>query len=257
MIMSKLQKEQDRWYSAQSKHFHNTRKKHWPEVDHVTVSLKEWSESYTKDDMSVTDLWCWSWRLSAYIRDVFPSCTYTWVDSAQWMVEQAREVYATEKFIHDDMMHYCSLLPQESNDCIIALASFQHIQWHNNHLLLLSHIYKALTWWWRCYLINRSFSDWFLKKYRKNTWKAIVRSLYASWRAWNDIVIPWKDKSFHTNGISFDRMYHIFTLPELRNLCTTAWFTIKESCFISQQWEKTTDWHTARNSYMVLEKSVA
>jgi len=254
--MSKLQKEQDSGYSAQSEHFHNTRKKWWPEVEHLKASLSWWKRVKWNPEFSFVDLWCWAWRLSEIIGSEFPDYSYTGVDSAKGMVEQAAKTHKTYTFVNDDMITHMSNQKQESLDCIVALASFQHVQWKENHLLLLSHIYKSLNRGGRCYLVNWSYSDWFLKKYWKNTLKAVLRSLTTRWRAWNDLVIPWKDKSFQQNWIKFDRMYHMFTVAELENCAKTAGFVVKEWVYIGQDWQKTSHWRKARNSFVVLEKWV-
>lgn len=261
--MAHLQEQQDIGYSAQAEHFHNTRKKRWPEVEHIIASMNEWRarklswwKQNKKDRFSLADLGCGSWRLAPLLAEKSPGMNYHGVDSAAWMVEVASKEFPDFLFEQGMMTDWLTHQKQESLDCVVALASMQHIQGAHNHALFLHTLYRSLERWGRAYLVNRSFSNRFLKNYWRNVWAAVARSVWRSWRAWNDLVIPWKDKAFQHNGKQFDRLYHMFTLYELRNLCEKAGFVVKECCFVGQDGEKVDSWRASRNSFVVVEKGV-
>ena len=62
------EKELIRCYSAQAEHFHNTRKKFWPEVDLIKEELSRYVRSCeTTKPVSFVDLGCGSGRLSDHL----------------------------------------------------------------------------------------------------------------------------------------------------------------------------------------------
>lgn len=254
--MSQLQEQQDSGYSLHAEHFHHTRKKWRPEVDHLIDSMQRWRNETDNKGFLLADLWCGSGRLAPILAKKFPSMSYVGIDSAEWMIALAQQEFSHFSFEHGSMNEWLRHQDQELYDCVVALASVQHLQGRENHVLMAHSLYRALQRWGRAYLINRSFSERFIKKYWKNMAQAMVHSIVKSWRSWNDLIIPWKDKKFEKNSIQFDRLYHMFTLHELRNLCEKAGFVVKECCFIGQDGVKTNDWRKARNSFVVVEKAV-
>lgn len=249
-------KELKACYTEQAEHFHHTRKKFWPEVDYIRKSIHK---HFEWDSISLVDLGCWTWRLSERLKQIewVQSIDYIWVDIAQWMISCAQENYPGNNFECSDMIAYLEKQWQESIDCVVWLASIQHIKWSKEQLLLMQHIYKSLKRWGTCILVNWSFSQRFIGKYWKYILQAIWRSLYKKWWVRNDLLLPRKDKSFHKNWKKYDRMYHIYTLHELTQLAKLSWFVVEEAWYVFQDGTYAQDknaWKLSRNSFIVLKK---
>lgn len=272
-------------YSQQAKHFHNTRKKYRPEVDYIAWQIdaffakkdssqgQEWASSQRQNTdfsqlqnrhYSLVDLWCGSGRLLEALEERTPESMEAfdcvWVDIAQGMIDLAQRTYPEHTFRCNDMHWYLESVPQESLDMVVGLASIQHIKGTHNQQELFYALYKALNRGWVAVLVNRSFSKRFLGKYYRNVVEAGWRSLFSSQRARNDLIIPRKDKAYQQNGVAYERMYHIYTLHELKKLATLSWFVVKESWYILQDWSIGTqpaDRKHARNSFIVIEKAIS
>lgn len=103
-------------------------------------------------------------------------------------------------------------------------------------------------------LTNRAYSDWFLKKYRKQVALTFPRMLLDHDLARNDVLIPRKD---HKNPTQQHlRYYHIFTLYELQQLARHAGFVVRVCQYVGQDGALTDDRRTARNSFLVVQKEV-
>ncbi len=217
--------------------------------------LQEYIAQSNWDQISLVDLGCWSGRLSE-ILTLWNQVHYTWVDNAPWMIDVAKQQYTWSHFICDDMINFANESKQESIDFLIALASIQHLQWVEKQQEVLLWIYKSLKRWWKVVLVNRSFSKRFVWKYWKNIMEASRRSVIKDEWSWNDLLIDRKDKSYHTNETSYKRMYHIYTLHELKKLCQLTGFVIEKSWYIYQDWSFWSDWKKSRNSVLVLKKGI-
>lgn len=251
-------KELIRCYSDQAEHFHNTRKKFWPEVDLLNNELLKYCETLSSKKVTLVDLWCWSWRLSEQLNlsSLTQEVEYLWVDNAPWMIDIAKSTYPWSGFVCTDLITFTNDIKQESIDFLIALASIQHIQWTKKQQELLLWIYRSLKWWGKVVLINRSFSNWFIGKYWKNIISALRNSFIKKGRSRNDLFVLRKDKSYHINNISYKRMYHIYTLHELKKLCKLCGFVIEKSWYIYQDWSFGDNWKNSRNSVLVLTKTI-
>jgi ubiquinone/menaquinone biosynthesis C-methylase UbiE len=236
-------------YSQQARQFDHSRKRKRPEVEMLLQDLT------LADNPTIIDLGCGSGRLYPILKEHFKdnAFTYIWVDSAKWMTDYAIEQYPDAQWVCSSMQDYVVWLEQQSVDCIICLASMQHISWSKNHLNFLKNCFRATQYWGKCFFINRSWSEWFLKKYRKETLRAIFKSLITTFGR-NDLFIPRKDPQRRENNKVYRRMYHIFGLTEIINLCTQAFFEVKNSGYIMQSGELWGNWREARNTYVVCKK---
>lgn len=252
-----LQDQLNKCYTAQASHFHHTRSFHKrPELEHTTYYLDAQTKDTSSASPTLVDLWCGSWRVSERLGlNGYSHYKYIGVDPAQGMIEQAQTLYPSKSFVQQDMSSRLSQQSQQSLDVILCLASFHHLSTDSARLLALQNMYRALNYWWIAILINRSYSDRFVQKYKKHILQALWKYLITLWnRDRNDVLIPRKDKKYQENNHSYDRYYHMFTRAELKKLVQLSNFSLKEICYISQEWKKTSSRKGSRNSFLVLRK---
>jgi hypothetical protein len=133
------------------------------------------------------------------------------------------------------------------------VASFQHLPSKEMRLSVLKGVYKVLEYQWKLILINWSFSKWFIKKYRKEILKSIIKYVFSFGRwSWNDVWIPRKSEK----GVVFKRYYHIFTIDELKSLLKLSWFIVEKWFYIDKFWKISSNWTEARNTFVVARKDV-
>lgn len=236
-------------YSQQARQFDHSRKRKRPEVEQLLADMDLW------DSPTIVDLGCWSGRLYPILKEHFgeQAFSYIWVDSARGMIQYAYEQYPHAQRVCASMQDYISSIDQESIDCIICLASMQHLQSSKTHLSFLKDCYRGLSYNGQAFLINRSWSEWFVNKYRKEILKAAGKSLISKF-SWNDVFIPWKDPQWRKNKKIYRRMYHVFGLWEITRLCKQAFFNTKKSGYILQSGKLWEEWKLARNTYIVCKK---
>lgn len=237
-------------YDKQAKQFIQTRKKHWPALPMIINALPE------ERPLQVADIGCgWGRLYESLVEHIGDKqLDYIGVDNAPWMITEAKKQYPEATFHLTTMLDYLAGVEQESLDAIVWLASLQHIHGWRERQVHLHHIYKALRYWGRCILVNRSFSNWFLQTYMKQILTWVGRSLVRSDRHWNDYLIPRKSPR---GKKAYTRYYHIFTLTELKKLARMSWFVIKQAGYTSSDTTLSHDWQTARNTFLVLEKTVS
>ncbi|USN55913.1 MAG: class I SAM-dependent methyltransferase [Candidatus Peribacteria bacterium] len=169
------------------------------------------------------------------------------------MIACAHKEFPKAHLVCSDMLAFLEQQESCSVDCVIGLASLQHLYTIQERVRAFQHLYNVLSYGGRVLLLNRSFSDWFLRKY----WKQIVSGVCTStWKygwQWNDYMIPWKSG---TTDEVYQRYYHIFTLHELEQLARLSGFKLIEACYVQSEGEKTIAWREGRNTLVVLEKGV-
>jgi hypothetical protein len=159
------------------------------------------------------------------------------------------------KFICQDITWYIKNTKQESIDFIIWIASFQHIPNQTERLYLMKNFYKSLKYNWKLIMLNRSFSSWFIKKFKITIRKSIIKTMYTLWiHNWRDLDIPrqWKDK----NKTLHKRFYHMFGKKELSILWKLWWFNINELTHIDKTWHKTNKRRKSNNTLFIWEKKI-
>lgn len=240
-------------YDHHAKHFVETRKKKWPEIEYVKQVIQ--NTDWWKESSTFVEIGCGWGRLYTALESVLPKkVNYTWVDFADWMIQEAKKEAPKATWIVDDMVDYIRAQSQESIDCLLWIASVQHIKWSKNRALFFADAYRALNRWGMMILTNWSYSDWFLKKYRKQIALNIPKMIIDREWVWNDVMVPRKD---HTQATEqYLRYYHLFTLYELHQLAVQSWFVIRELVYVAQDGTLTTDWKQSRNSFFVVQKEI-
>lgn len=206
-------------YDTHAKKFSSTRKKNRPEVDYIIQLLLTQKEA-TGKSLSIIEIWCGDWRLLWYIYDKHPTLLkqYIGVDISIELLAIAKEKYdwyCETTRIHDDMIHYLTTQNKHSFDCIVCLASFQHLPDSTSRSLFLHNVYRVLSYWGSFISIDRSWSRRLIQKHGKLLIDSLKKRILSLWtREWNNILIPfsnqWQKQIF--------RLYHIFTRYELKRL---------------------------------------
>ncbi len=242
-------------YDSQASHFHHTRWFHKrPELEYIKPVLESTiSDISTKPVMY--DLGCWSGRIAWWLDEQWYEVDYFGADFSQGMIDVANKTYPSHNFYHQDMLSFVQDSNQQSVDCVLSLAAFHHLPTKQERLLMLHNLYRILQYGWVVILINRSYSDWFFKKYQSACLQAIGKSaLSLGYAKRNDILVPRKDPKYHENKNIYHRYYHIFTLNELKKLIQLTNFSIQEISYIDQQGNSTLERKNSRNSICILRK---
>lgn len=244
------------FYDAHAEKYYHTRNKHWADADIFLDEIK----AIRKKTINIIEFGCWSWRFLAHLVQLKGiTINYTWVDISKNLLNFAKKQVSgktTPKhikttFVCDDIAHYLKWLKQESFDFVIGIASFQHIPTTKERFFVIKNIYRILKYEGKILMTNRSFSLWFLKKYKKDflhsLWKYIIS---FGKQEWNSIMIPRK------NGKVIDkRFYHIYTLTELKKLISLSGFVTEEIKYLNK-WHITSSWKQSQNSLVIARKSV-
>ena len=205
-------------YNTQASHFHHTRKKHRPELDHIVAHLGEPSP-----DTKLIDLGCGTGRTYPFFRDHrHDTLDFIGVDISSGMITKAQDEYPEATFVTQDMLTYLRSIEQQSLSHIISVAAIQHLPTPAERLNCFKLIYRALSYGGTCIVTNRAFSKWFLHKYRKTLLSGLIPNTLSPIRKFNDVFIPRRDPNYTQNQKEYLRYYHIFTLRELRRLATQA-----------------------------------
>jgi ubiquinone/menaquinone biosynthesis C-methylase UbiE len=176
-------------------------------------------------------------------------------------LNQTRATLSTRmktQWVVSDMLGLLRKLPDASVDCIISIASLQHVMTQEERQLVWLHSYRVLKYGGSFISTNRSYSDWFLQNYTKEQLKAIVRmcSTFGK-RSRNDLIIPRKDPQRQENNKVRQRYYHIFTLRQLQQLSTASSFVVEKLGYIHQDGSYSTrNWRQSRNSLLIAKKGV-
>lgn len=238
-------------YDSQAEHFHHTRWNHKrPELEHIKPLLRSQPKG-----SSFLDLGCGSGRISERLETSWVDFLYAWVDLSSGMIDVAKKTYPESKFFCAWMTEYLQSVPQQSQDIIFCLAAFHHLESQESRIKALHTLYRALEYGGVVILINWSRSWWFVQKYKQACIKAAWKSLLSLWYyKRNDILVPRKDPQYSSNKKIFHRYYHMFTLTELKKLCSFTDFTLDTLWYIDQEWQLTQDRKNSRNSLCILKK---
>lgn len=274
------------FYSKTSTKRTNTRKRPWPEFEHIYSEICSYiSKKYHKDNwrlVTILELGCGDGRFAEYLDQQSDfQFRYIWVDCAQWLIDIARSKCYKNKnidFYVWDMLWYLQYLEQDSIDIIVSIASIQHL--HQNHRQLLwNESYRVLTFLWKHITINRSYSGWLLKKH----WMSFVAWCIAclwNWKAfwfW-DVLIPfvepkikkyinqsplwvelWNNNKLLNKEIEMHRsyrFYHFFTLRELVSYINKSWLIASKRCYVDGVWQLSDKLRQSRNTFVVWLKDI-
>lgn len=74
------------------------------------------------------------------------------------------------------MNNYLELIPQQSCDIVIAIASIQHLPTRKDQSLFFHEAYRILNYDGSLIMTNWSLSQWFIKRY----WRPLLMSISKS-----------------------------------------------------------------------------
>lgn len=252
--LPRRQEELRNCYDEQAVHFVETRKRPRPEFVHLKSYLAQYIQKRGVW-LTILELGCGWGRLYTELQDVLPTqSVYMGVDFAPGMIREAKKTAPQANRQVADMVDYLAEQPQESLDVLLGIASVQHIKWAHRRALFFADAYRALTRWGMMVLTNWSYSQRFLKKYWWQIARTLPSVLFDRDLVRNDVLIPRKDHK-HPDEHHM-RYYHLFTLYELQQLARHAWFVVRVCQFVGQDGALTDDRKGARNSFLVVEKSV-
>ena len=237
-------------YNTIAEKYYQSRNKHRNDWTHILNEIQK----YWKKEISILEFWCWWWRCIKYLNENIKwiKINYTWIDISKELLKYAQKDNPKNTFICDDIGNYIKKIAQESFDFIVWIACFQHIEQESERLNLMKNFYKALKYWWELIMTNRSFSNRFSKKYKKEIIKSITKTIYTFWNhKRNDLSIPRK-----INWETLYRFYHIFSIKELNLLCKESWFIINELTFLDKNWKETDTQWLSNNTILISEKKL-
>ncbi len=179
---------------------------HWPEIEYFIGSFKPGLEPGLESP-KILDIWCWSWRLLPYLKKAFDDFKYLWIDSSEWMINEAKKEHPNYDFRTLDMTDLDKI--GTKFDMVFFIASFHHIESFAQRINILNMLGNILAPGWIVYMTNWNLMwEYNFKKYEKA----------YRWDHDFDIKIGW-----------FSRYYHSFTLDELEGLFKETNFDIIEN----------------------------
>ena len=100
-------------------------------------------------------------------------------------------------------------------------------------------------------MLNRTYSDRLIKKYKKAVRQAKFKRLLSFGKySKRDIEIPWKNKKGETTY----RFYHFLDKKEYTNLVHYSGFTIKKMEYLDNDGQITPEEKTSKSSLFIAEK---
>ncbi len=238
------------FYTASAHKRHHTRRRDWPEFVHIA----EYINSIESDHLTILEVGCGDGRLYGYLAEHCPSKTlrYTWVDVSQWLINLATQQYDSATRICDEMNSYLELVPQQSCDVVIGIASIQHLPTRRDQSLFFHEGYRVLNYDGSLVMTNWSLSWWFIKRYWRPLMISVAKSIVTLWYAdRRDVMVPFTDGD-HTSH----RFYHIFSKRRLTSLLRLAGFAIVKAAYSDSSWWLTYNWKISRNHYHIARKQV-
>jgi len=165
--MWKIKEQLKEFYDLQADKFSKTRRKLWPEFFYIAEEIEK--KLSNQEKVSILELGCWDGRLYRFLQDKFPwRINYVWVDLSENLIKIAKEnlelrteSWEDVSFLNTDMLSYLENEDSLRYDFVIWVASFQHIPYNWERLLILKHSYRVLKYSWKIILFNWSFSKWF------------------------------------------------------------------------------------------------
>ncbi len=250
MNLHKYTQDLANFYTQSAYKRHHTRRRDWPEFNHIASYINMIDLDY----LTVLEVGCGDGRLYKYLVEHCPNKTlrYVWVDVSQWLIDLANEHYSDATRVCDEMNNYLELIPQQSCDIVIAIASIQHLPTRKDQSLFFHEAYRILNYDGSLIMTNWSLSQWFIKRYWRPLLMSISKSIATLWYSdWRDVMVPFTDD----NSTSY-RFYHIFSKRRLTNLLRLAGFAIVKAIYSTSWWWLTHDWKISRNHYHIARKQV-
>lgn len=191
-------------YDNFARTFSESRRDHpWPEIDSILADIK------TRGYMSILDIGCGNGRfLEEVEKQWYIFSSYLGLDSSLGMIEEARWLHPNSEFGVCDMLMLDEfpVIQWTVFDAVLFLASFHHLQTHEESTIVLGNIKKFLAPGWRIYMTN---------------WNLRAQPRYEKNHQWNG--------DFSIKIGTYSRYYHGFTLDELESLFHETWYRVVEN----------------------------
>jgi hypothetical protein len=92
------------------------------------------------------------------------------------------------------MNHYLELIPQQSCDIVIGIASVQHLPTRSEQSLFFHEAYRILNYDGSLIMTNWSLSHWFIKRYRKTLLLSIGKCIVTlGFEDRRNVMVPFTD----------------------------------------------------------------
>ena len=243
-----IKQDLQHFYDQEAKKYHETRKKFWKDAEYLLEAMK----GLEGRKVRILEFGCGSGRFATYLSEHYAGkFEYLGVDLSQKLIDFAQKEHPHLRFICADISSFILRQEQESFDIIIGTSSFQHIPSYQERLFLMKYFYGMLSYGGLLMMINRSFSQRFVKKYWKAVFSAVGRWMVSFGRkSWRDILVPRRKKEE-----VFFRYYHLFGLQELRKLSKFSGFSLVQLGFIDQEGRLGVKGRKARSSLLVAKKA--
>lgn len=210
-----IKKQLETFYDTQAQKFSQTRQRHWPEFVYIAEIIQKLPQKKIK----ILELGCGDGRLLQYLQEhTNKQYDYTGVDISKKLLSIGKKNNPQSKRIHTDMLKYVQEPQQETYDIVIAIAAFQHLPNQFERLLVAKNIYRVLKFQGHYIMTNWALSKRFLKQFTRSIIQSVVKSLITGGiKNRRDMYIPRK-----TQGKTFHRFYHLFSLSELEYIMHNA-----------------------------------
>lgn len=190
------------------------------------------SLSEIQKNISILDVWCWSWRLLEQIWEIYWNYDfdYLWVDLSPEMIEEARKNFSDDMFEVLDMEDL-DKLEGKKFDFVFFIASFHHKKFLREREKTLKNLKKVLKEDSIVFMTNWALDSEINKEKYKN---AEIFFTENDFENIYDFEEKQKEKKFWSKDFSikfweFYRYYHCFTLEELQFLFEENNFEIIEN----------------------------
>lgn len=227
-----LKKDFIKNYDSIAKWFAKSRKNmKWEEISYfVEEYLKK--SCLKPENISILDVWCWSWRLIEQIWEIYwrYDFDYLWVDLSPEMIKEAKKNFSPDFFQVLDMENLSKLEPKKF-DFVFFIASFHHKKFLRERQKTLNSLKKILKKDSIVFMTNWALdSDVNNNKYKNSE---IILS-EKDFDNIEDFYEKQKEKKFWSKDYSikfweFYRYYHCFSLEELQFLIQESWFEVLEN----------------------------
>ncbi len=243
-----IKKRLKQFYDKEAQKYYETRQKYRKDVDYLLDEVK----SLHKSKIKILEFWCWGGRFIKYLREHYEGeIEYIGVDLSSELLKFAQKDNPHDTFICNDICKEVLNYEQETFDLIVGTSSFQHIPTQQERSFLIKHFYRILKYEGKFLMLNRTYSDRFVKKYKKQVFLAKLKRFFTLWNcSWRDIEVPWTNRQWETSY----RYYHLFDLKEYKNLIDYSWFSLKKCCYLDNQGEISFNEHSSKSSLFIAEK---
>lgn len=186
--------------------FSKSRKNHpWPELDDILEDMKNRGSKY------ILDIGCGNGRfLEEAEKSWFKSEKYIGIDNSLTMTREAEKLHPADTFLHGEMQDASEIVYRlwyrDLFDSILLLASFHHLDFVWDRLVVLHDLKSLLSPNGRIYMTNWNLRD-------QSKYDAMKKS----------------DGEYDIKIGEYSRYYHGFTLEELTSLFQEADYTIEEN----------------------------